>query len=129
MKFRMKEHPNTVISVTIADELQHTSNERIQNAGESTSRICSLISAPPTASTLLPSKADVNRRWPERVSTNFSPTVAFAYELVFPAEYASLGLQLRPHMLTFPMDAGNRTVGCCVVIDSSSCPSSIVQGE
>lgn len=124
----MKEHPSAALSAP-KEELLHTSHDRIHNAGDSASRISSLISVPPAASVMLPSKADVNRRWSERVSTNFSPTVAFAYELVFPADYTSLGLQLRPHMLTFPMDGGNRTVGCCIVIDSSACPSSIVQGE
>ena len=86
----------------------------------------SLICSPPGTSAVLPGKADVNRRWPERLTTSFFPTAAFAYEVTF-THQSSLGLQLRPLMLTYSVAGGKRTLGCCVVIDSSQSPSPLVQ--
>ena len=86
----------------------------------------SLLCSPPGTAAILPGKADVNRRWPERLTSSFYPTAAFAYEVTF-THQSSLGLQLRPLMLTYSLAGGKRTLGCCVVIDASLSPSPQVQ--
>ena len=86
----------------------------------------SLICSPPGTAAVLPGKTDVNRRWHDRLVSSFYPTAAFAYEVTF-MQQSSLGLQLRPLFLTYPVAAGKRTLGCCVVIDASQSPSQLVQ--
>ena len=86
----------------------------------------SFLCSPPGTAAVLPGKSDVSRRWPERLISSFYPTAAFAYEVTF-MHQNSLGLQLRPLMLTYSVAGGKRTLGCCVVIDSSQSPSPLVQ--
>ena len=86
----------------------------------------SLICSPVGTAAVLPGKTDVNRRWPERLVSSFFPTAAFAYEVTF-MQQSSLGLQLRPLLLTYSVGGGKRTLGCCVVIDASQSPSQLVQ--
>lgn len=85
----------------------------------------SFLCSPPGTAAVLPGKSDVSRRWPERLVSSFYPTAAFAYEVTF-MHQSSLGLQLRPLMLTYSVAGGKRTLGCCVVIDSSQSPSPLV---
>ena len=42
-------------------------------------------------------------------------------------QQSSLGLQLRPLLLTYSVAGGKRTLGCCVVIDASQSPTQLVQ--
>jgi hypothetical protein len=131
----------TVTIECIKDNEQDSTNIKLEKAVEPNSLVTaevvpevvveaeavdSLICSPPGTSAVLPGKADVNRRWPERLTTSFFPTAAFAYEVTF-THQSSLGLQLRPLMLTYSVAGGKRTLGCCVVIDSSQSPSPLVQ--
>jgi hypothetical protein len=85
-----------------------------------------LVCSPYGVALILPGKADMTRRWSERLARSYHPTAAFAFEVTFTFQ-SSLGLQLRPFLLTYSVAGGKRILGCCVVIDSSNSPTQIVQ--
>ena len=86
-----------------------------------------LVSVPATSATFAPARADVNRKWQDRVLSSYTPTASFTFELTFPKEYSSLGLQLRPHLLPFSITSSHRALACCIVIDTTACPCNLVQ--
>lgn len=86
-----------------------------------------LVSNPANAFSYVAGKADVNRKWHDRVLSSFMPTASFTYELTFPSAYASLGLQLRPHLFPYSITGSRRALACCIVIDATACPSTLVQ--
>ena len=108
-----------------SDQVQPAS-EIVVVAAVEAEAVDSLICSPAGTSAVLPGKTDVNRRWPERLLSTFYPTAAFAYEVTF-MQQSSLGLQLRPLLLTYSVAGGKRTLGCCVVIDASQSPTQLVQ--
>ena len=86
-----------------------------------------LVSVPATSVNFAPARVDVNRKWQDRVLSSFTPTAAFTFEMTFPKEYTSLGLQLRPHLLPFSITSSHRALACCIVIDTTACPCSLIQ--
>ena len=137
---RLKLKSGVIVSIECDEEEQQNSSSQIEKASDITPLISdtvpetvveaeavdSLICSPAGTSAVLPGKTDVNRRWPERLVSSFYPTAAFAYEVTF-MQQSSLGLQLRPLLLTYSVAGGKRTLGCCVVIDASQSPSQLVQ--
>ena len=111
---------------TAENALINTTDSSVTIGSAEAEAVDSLLCSPPGTAAILPGKADVNRRWPERLTSSFYPTAAFAYEVTF-THQSSLGLQLRPLMLTYSLAGGKRTLGCCVVIDASLSPSPQVQ--
>ena len=76
-----------------------------------------LVSNPVNTFSYVPGKTDVNRKWHDRVLSSFMPTASFTYELTFPSAYASLGLQLRPHLFPYSITGSRRALACCIVIE------------
>ena len=115
-------HPSG-IEITISDS---KANESSKSLGVITNNPA-LVSVPATSVNYAPKRADVNRKWQDRVLSSFTPTASFTFEITFPKEYASLGLQLRPHLLPFSVTSSHRALACCIVIDTTACPCTLVQ--
>ena len=116
----------SICQLNKAPELSSPIPESVTETSVEAEAVDSLICSPAGTAAVLPGKTDVNRRWPERLVSSFFPTAAFAYEVTF-MQQSSLGLQLRPLLLTYSVGGGKRTLGCCVVIDASQSPSQLVQ--
>ena len=86
-----------------------------------------LIATPHETSQLLTGKADTKRRWTDRTLSSFYPTATFAFDVIFPNVYASLGLQLRPHLLTYSIAGALKAVECCIVIDGTNSHTKVIE--
>jgi hypothetical protein len=63
--------------------------------------------------------------WPERTQSAFSISTAFSYEISFPHQN-SLGLNLKPLSLTYPLGSGSRTIGCLTIVDATPFLASVI---
>ena len=64
--------------------------------------------------------------WNDRISTSFTPTSSFCYEVTF-SDQTSLGINLKHHVLYYSAGVCGRKLNCLVVTDSAITNTSVIQ--
>lgn len=84
-----------------------------------------LNSCHPLTSEGAPPRSSLIRPWLTRVTTSYTPTASFCYEITFPHQN-TLGLSLKPKSIFYSFAGSNKFMGTLVVEESQALLSTVV---